>query len=61
MCQRESPEKTKPCPFCGNARVLINPERGIVWCPKALGGCEATIDTRGGSEAEAIERWNKRA
>jgi hypothetical protein len=56
-----SPETARPCPLCKNARILINPERGIVWCPEGLGGCGLTLDTHGRPEAEAWAMWNRRA
>lgn len=50
--------KVLPCPFCGGA-PFGNPEKGIIWCPPP-NGCGATIDTHGGTEAEAVEKWNRR-
>jgi hypothetical protein len=41
-----------PC-VCGRD-PLIDPERGIVRCPR----CKSTVEAKGASEAEAISVWN---
>lgn len=64
-------EELKPCPFCGRAVDIENPDAAYpltpsnvvpeIWqagCIESEGGCTAHV--LGFSRAEAIEAWNKR-
>lgn len=50
-------EKVKPCPFCGCPSVTVKAISG--YYRAKCNGCESRTGY-GGSEKEALERWNKR-
>ena len=58
----------KPCPFCGlqmndeDLEDVLHPQRDGLWvisCIDVGGGCGVTMF--GDSEAEVVEKWNRRS
>ncbi|MCH6351909.1 type I toxin-antitoxin system endodeoxyribonuclease toxin RalR [Escherichia coli] len=50
-------DNVKPCPFCGCPSVTVKAISG--YYRAKCNGCESRTGY-GGSEKEALERWNKR-
>ncbi len=55
----------KPCPFCGGARIFVEPDEygsGGQWVTPIHVGCSVCkAEQTGETKAEAFERWNHRA
>ena len=67
-------DEIKPCPFCGNGSMVIDPKQywtgmrnQIIsveirhWCEEGAGVSGSMIIMLGKTEAEALEKWNRRA
>lgn len=61
-------EELKPCPFCGNTKMLVYEEKGrfgftewIVECDSHYCACQPTAHDSYQTKEEAVEAWNTRA
>lgn len=62
-----------PCPFCGAGETIVKPQKYWTgmrsevisvevrhWCPEHTGVRGSGVTMRAKTEAEAIEKWNRR-
>ncbi len=73
MTEQVSSDSLLPCPFCGGAETLIKQNKywtgmqSVIisvdvyhWCPRETGIRGSCVTMRGKTQAEAVERWNRR-